>query len=479
MNPDKRNLFRRLLTDVNLCADHLIRVPLMTYQRPIADSITRTILRGDSGIITVEMPRQSGKNQVSATCELFLLLQHYLKGGNLIKTAPTFQPQLTISRNRLAGLLDSCLVTRKRWKSKDGNTITLGKAKEIFLSAQPGANVVGATADIALFVDEGQEMDVEKFERDFSPMRAWKNTSTVVFGVRWNGESFLERLIETNLELEKKDGVKRHFRVEPEQVMEVNPDYQKHFERERARLGEDHVLFRTQYLLESVSAMGNMFTPAQVVSMQGDFPRLDSPREGNIYFIGIDVGGESISDESHDETIMVVCEKSRDRANDQVRLVNCYRWQGANWETLHRELLVLLDLWRPQSVTVDGRGIGNACAIWINEHYRRGNVEIYQATSSSVSSDGYQLMSFVNLNRLKIFRDGDKPASDGIVSNAEIIGQFANARRELVSGGLMRFFVPERFGHDDILKAAAYAVRASRNSEGTYENIILKAVIEN
>lgn len=130
-------------------------------------------------------------------------------------------------------------------------------------------------------------------------------------------------------------------------------------------------------------------------------------------------------------------------------------------------------------MSVDGRGIGNACAMWINEHYRRGEVEIYQATSSSVSSDGYQLMSIVNLNRLKIFNDSEKLKTDGHVSCAEIIGQFENARRELVSGGLMRFFVPERFGHDDVLKATAYAVRASRNSEKTYENIILKAVMEN
>jgi hypothetical protein len=40
----------------------------------------------------------------------------------------------------------------------------------------------------------------------------------------------------------------------------------------------------------------------------------------------------------------------------------------------------------------------------------------------------------------------------------------------------MRFYVPEKYGHDDILKSVAYAVRASRNSDKRYENILLEAV---
>ncbi|MBU1023379.1 hypothetical protein KKB99_03730 [bacterium] len=477
MNPDNLTILQEPCTDINLFSDQLVHRPLLNYQKPIADEITRSIIAKSSGIITCEMPRQSGKNEISAIIEFFQLLRHYFIGGNIIKTAPTFSPQLKISQNRLISLLQNCTLSRGRWKTRDSNTIQLGKAREVFLSAQPGANVVGATADIALIVDEGQEIDPEKFNRDFSPMRAWKNSPLIVFGVRWDGRSFLENLIEVNLEKEKKDGIKRHFRVDVEQVIKENPSYLKHFKREKARLGEDHILFRTQYLLQSVSTIGDMFSPAQLFSMRGDFERLDIPRDGCNYFVGIDIGGEASGEESHDETIMVILERSRDKSNEQLRVVNCYRWQGANWETLHRELITLLNLWCPESVTVDGRGIGNACGMWLSEQYKRGHVEVYQASASSVSNDGYLLMSKVGLNKLRLFKDGDKHISDGLVSCGEIFKQLGNARRELVSGGSLRFYVPEKYGHDDILKAVSYAVRASGNSSKKYENIILEAVI--
>lgn len=478
MNPEKLSPIRIALTDINQFCDQLIQLPLLTYQRPIADAISKAVLSKKGGVITCEMPRQSGKNQVAASCEMFLLVRHYASGGNLIKTAPTFQPQLTISKNRITGLLDKCPLTKSRWKLKDGNTITLGRARETFLSAQPGANVVGATADIALFVDEGQEIDSEKFERDFSPMRAWKDAPMVVFGVRWDGESFLERLIEENLDKENHDGIRRHFRVEPDQVIAVNPAYERHFEREVARLGSDHILIKTQYLLESVSALGDMFTPAQIVAMQGGFSRRDMPYDGCNYYIGIDIGGESLGEESHDESVMVVVERSKSTQDENLRIVNCYRWSGANWEKLHRELMTLLDHWRPKSVVIDGRGIGNACALSICEKYKSGDVEAYQGTSSTVSDDGFYLMSTAGLGNMKIFNEPDSKPGSSVVSTKDIFYQLNHARRELASGGNMRFYVPERYGHDDILKAISYAIRATRNKKHTIEKVLLEAVID-
>jgi hypothetical protein len=475
MSNDRLSPIKMALSDVNLFSDRLVHIPLLSYQRPVADGICRMVMSGNGGIITVEMPRQSGKNQISATCEVFLLLAHYMKGGSIVKTAPTYQPQLAISKNRLISILDRCELTKKRWKTQDGNSIALGRAREVFLSAQPGANVVGATADIALFVDEAQEIDIEKFERDFSPMRAWKNSPTIVFGVRWDGNSFFERLIETNLEYEKIHGVRRHFRVEPDHVTAVNPSYKRHFDQEVARLGKDHILIKTQYLLESVSALGDLFSPAQIQSMRGDFNRIPKPSSGYRYFIGIDIGGEQSGLENHDDTILTVAQKSN-RNDDEILIVNCYRWKGANWEKLHKEISLLLDSWRPSGVVVDGRGIGNATSMWIREHYKYGGVEVYQAVSSTVTQDGYILMSMAELGKIKVFSDDGKLSSDGLVSAEEIFSQLGNAKRELGQSGQMRFYVPEKYGHDDILKSVAYAVRASRNSDKRYENILLEAV---
>jgi len=473
---------RALLMDVNRFSDKAVRIPLLNYQRPIADAIAKLVMQRNGGVITIEMPRQSGKNQISAICEAFLLLKHFRKGGSIIKTAPTYQPQLMISRRRLETILNTCVITKGIWKAKDGNAIQLGRAREIFLSAQPGANVVGATADIALITDETQEIDEEKFDKDFNPMRAWKDAPLIAFGVRWNGETFFENLINQNLETEKKDGVKRHYRVEPDEVISSNDAYKRHFEREVERFGIDHILIRTQYLLESVSALGDMFSPAQLSSMRGDFPRKDMPSDRCRYFAGIDIGGTELMsakanlENEHDETIMVVMEKSRNRSDEELFLVNCYRWKNEQWEKLHSEILTLLDAWKCEAVVVDGRGIGNACAMWIAEHYKKGKVEVYQSSVRSVSDDGYRLMGYAGLNRMKIFLDENSIKHDGFVSSDEIFRQLGNARRELLKDGSMRFYVPEKYGHDDILKALAYALRASCSLNKNFENVILEAI---
>ena len=38
------------------------------------------------------------------------------------------------------------------------------------------------------------------------------NTTTIHYGTTWDDTTLLEEIKQTNLELEKKDGVKRHFR---------------------------------------------------------------------------------------------------------------------------------------------------------------------------------------------------------------------------------------------------------------------------
>jgi Mlc titration factor MtfA (ptsG expression regulator) len=54
---------------------------------------------------------------------------------------------------------------------------------------------------------------------------------------------------QTNLELERRDGVKRHFRYDWEEIARYIPDYRAYVRGEKERLGEDHPLFLTQYRL--------------------------------------------------------------------------------------------------------------------------------------------------------------------------------------------------------------------------------------
>ena len=100
------------------------------------------------------------------------------------------------------------------WQTEAGSAIRLGRTRQMFLSAEPSSNVVGATAHILLEMDEAQDVDREKFYKEFRPMGASTNVTTVLYGTPWMGDSLLEEVKQANLEAERSDGVKRHFRLD-------------------------------------------------------------------------------------------------------------------------------------------------------------------------------------------------------------------------------------------------------------------------
>src|SRR5690606_31671845 len=190
---------------------------------------------------------------------LATLLAHGLRGGTAIKAAPTLdQARISLDRLRvraqdagIGGLVES-----------SGGTLRMGRARARFLSAEPGANVVGHTADLLLEVDEAQDVEVDKFDRDFRPMAASTNAPVVYYGTPWGPRSLLEQAKAVHRAAERFGGPRRHFRVEWEQVAEAVPAYRAYVEAERERLGERHPLFRTQYLLEVVNEADRLFDPA-------------------------------------------------------------------------------------------------------------------------------------------------------------------------------------------------------------------------
>src|SRR3972149_4082452 len=67
-------------------------------------------------------------------------------------------------------------------EGEDGYSLSLGTARMVFLSAEPESNVVGHTADMILEVDEAQDVDIEKFDKEFRPMAASTAATTVYYG---------------------------------------------------------------------------------------------------------------------------------------------------------------------------------------------------------------------------------------------------------------------------------------------------------
>jgi hypothetical protein len=144
-------------------APHLLPPRLRPYQCEAGRAVLDSIKHNRGRTITIEIARQGGKNELSAQIELLLLAAGRDRDADAIKCAPTFRPQARISMRRLWNRLGAARDTGLAQHGE--NTIGFGRARAVFLSAEPGANVVGHTASLLLEVDEAQDVDVEKFNR--------------------------------------------------------------------------------------------------------------------------------------------------------------------------------------------------------------------------------------------------------------------------------------------------------------------------
>lgn len=77
--------------DIATFARSVLGKPLYPYQLEVAEAILDSVWNGRGRIFTVMMARQSGKNQLSATLEAYLL--YTCSEGTIIKAAPTFSPK--------------------------------------------------------------------------------------------------------------------------------------------------------------------------------------------------------------------------------------------------------------------------------------------------------------------------------------------------------------------------------------------------
>jgi hypothetical protein len=198
-----RDFFYRMASGFSY---HVLGRPLRSYQKEVAAAILESVVKGLGLTFTVMMARQMGKNELSAHVEAGLLARHARAGDTLVKAAPTFRPQVTTSMQRLESLLKAATITRRvpddsplnslarrlrgapapsgtptkevvlKPRKEHGYQLVLpvagpagGDARISFLSADPSASVVGATASLLLEVDEAQDVDPEKFTRDFRP----------------------------------------------------------------------------------------------------------------------------------------------------------------------------------------------------------------------------------------------------------------------------------------------------------------------
>jgi hypothetical protein len=441
---------------------------LRPYQLEVARAVMESIRDGRGFTFSVEIARQGGKNELSAHLEVLLLTLYMASGGNVIKCSPTFKPQTIISVERLKQRLDD-FGFEGIYRPQMGYIVQLGDARAVFLSAEGSSSIVGHTADILLEIDEAQDVGKEKYSKEFRPMGSAANVTTVLYGTTWDDSSLLEETKQTNLELERKDGMRRHFRYDWQEVGRCNSDYLKFVEAERCRMGEEHPMFRTQYALLPVSHGGGFLSRQQIALVLGEHDRRSRPEGGKTYIAGVDLAGEHEQEAAgagapatdrgreHDSTVITIAEAdATSPSQPSLKIVEQYQWTGTPHSQLYGQMVdVLKNVWRCHRIVVDATGIGQPVASFLRKELG-SRVVPFVITSKSKSDMGFELLSFINSGRLKLF------GQDGSREYRETLFELERGRVRYRPNQTMNFYVDPQQGHDDFLVSLALVAQAAK-----------------
>ena len=439
---------------------------LRPYQLEVARAVMDSIHGGKGLTFSVEIARQGGKNELSAHLEVLLLTLCMAGGGNIIKCSPTFKPQTLISIERLKQRLDD-FGFDGIYRPQMGYIVVLGNARAIFLSADGSSSVVGHTADILLEIDESQDVSREKYSKEFRPMGSATNVTTILYGTTWDDSTLLEEVKQANLELERKDGIKRHFRYDWQEVGKYNPDYIKFVEAERNRLGEEHPLFRTQFALLPLSRGGGFLSRQQIALMLGEHRRQAHRQEKGTYVAGVDLAGEhemhiteagNDKGRGRDSTVITIAElDASNPSQPALRVVEQYRWTGTSHSQLYVQMLdILKNVWNCRRIVVDATGIGQPVASFLRKELG-SRVIPFTITAKSKSDMAFELLSFINSGRLKLY------GQDGSGEYKEILFELERARVQYRPNQRVNFYVDPQEGHDDFLMSLALLVQAAKD----------------
>ncbi len=465
---------------------------LRRYQLEVARRISSAVIGRAGGSFVVVFPRQSGKNELQAHLEAYLLV-FFFRGGELVKASPTWKPQSLNAMRRLERVLSRNLLTRRRWRKEQGYVYRDGQARLYFLSGAPSANVVGATANVLLECDEAQDVSPSKWDKDFLPMAASTNAVRVYWGTMWTSKTLLARELRAARQAEEKDGRRRVWVLTAEDVAAEVPAYGQFVAEQLRKLGRNHPLMKTQYFSEEIDAEGGMFDARRVALMRGTHKLLTQPEAGKVYAMTLDVAGEDeaaqdaaaalegsgghktsgMRNPGRDSTALTIFEVDLSTLEDALISAPTYRvvfrsvWTGVKHTTIYGQIRKLAETWRVQAIVVDATGVGAGLASFLDKAFP-GKVEPFVFTGKSKSDLGWGFLAVVETGRyaepdLQKTQIQAKPGASPHDPWITFWQQVAQAQAEVLDGPnkLMRWGVPDgtrvdgELVHDDVLISSA------------------------
>ena len=399
-------------------------IKLRAYQQAAANAIVRSVLENQGLSIVIMFPRQSGKNLMQAQLEVYLMALLAEEGAEMVKFSPTYQPQCLNAMRRLETALEANFLTRGHWHKSAGNHYRFKKSHLTFLSAAPGSNIVGATASTLLSLDEAQDIEIDKYDKQIAPMAASTNATRVFWGTAWSAQTLLARELRAASEAEARDGIRRVFQISAEEVRREVPAYGLFVDEQIARMGRNHPMVRSQFFSEEIDFASGLFTPARLSLMQGNHPTYTSPEPGKTYAMLVDLAGEdeqvrqgsftgeaseSLANPNRDATVVTVVEVDLSLMDEvlpgkpRYRVVRRYLWQGEKHSTLYQRLYHLAQHWEVKKMVVDSSGVGAGVCSFLRD--RMGERVIPLTFNRQVKSKlGWGFLSVIDTGRFQDFR---------------------------------------------------------------------------
>lgn len=465
------------LMDPCLFASQIANLTLRNYQQQVARSICDSICQRQGLSIVVMFPRQSGKNELQAQIEAYILAILSQVGAEIIKVSPTWKPQSLNAMRRLERTLEKNILIKRLWKKESGYIYRLDSARIFFLSGSPEANIVGATASTLLEVDEAQDVQISKYDKDIAPMAASTNATRVFWGTAWTSNTLLARELRAAKQAQQLDGIQRVFVLTADQVAAEVPAYGKFVAEQIQKLGRNHPMVKTQFFSEEIDAEGGFFPSARQILMHGSHPRQISQIQARNYVLLIDVAGqdETATDplaaaaqetkSTRDSTTATIIEIDYSTCEDELikaptyRVVNRYLWTGAAHVQLYSQLKSLAEAWNVKNLVIDATGIGAGLAAFLDRALP-GKVTKFTFNTSTKSKLGWDFLALCDTGR---FKDYVQTPGDSLQS---LFWLQVNACQATVYPGPDRrlsWSVPEtardpstgELIHDDLLLSAA------------------------
>ena len=466
------------------------------YQSPAVDAIIDSVIHRKGLSFVVMFPRQTGKNEIQGQMENYLLFRFMKIGGSIIKVSPTWKPQSINAKQRLKRIMTDNQITSKIFRPAEGYQFLMERSKISFLSGEKNSNIVGATADLLLEVDEAQDVNIVKYDREIAPMAASTNATRAFFGTAWTSDTLLARERRLCEQEEDEDGIQRVFRLTCEDVFPEVPAYRNFVDEQIRKLGRNHPTIKTQYYSEEIDAESAFIKDAETL-MAGTHEKQEDPETGKIYAILIDVAGgeeenkagiklETDENQKRDATAITICEIDLSTLTTikhapTWKVVCRFNWTGLPMSEQYARIEGLVNKWNPAYVCIDGTGTGMGLSAFVRQLVPEDRFINFIFSLSSKSKMGWAWLGMIQTGRWKEYKQRD-------ALQARYFEQIRYCRYEgvLGPGNLIKFAVPDgtrneqgEYVHDDLIMSAAMSAVIEEKIAGNWiapaETLVVQA----